>query len=327
MKIPPDYKINSEIFEYITKIEANRIFISLLKIPFPVKQKLQRVSILRSSLFSARIEGNPLTIDEVERGKNDEEKKKEVFNILRATEFIDKTVNHNNKVTKKLIQDLHSIVMENLTSDPGLMRREMSAIFNQAGVAVYMTPPPEKINLFIDQLLEFINSDEEKFPLITAFIAHLVFEKIHPFIDGNGRVGRLLVFLILKSKNQDYGISIPFEEYLDRHKEEYYYHMDHGIRDVESYLIFMFKAFLRQTEEIKKLISHELEKKETIFLPPRQEEIYNIIRDHNVVSFDTIRRRFLKVPPRTLRYNIKKLQDSGYVIKIGNTRGSYYRVK
>lgn len=67
--------------------------------------------------------------------------------------------------------------------------------------------------------------------------------------------------------------------------------------------------------------------KEKPFLPPRQEEIYNIIKDHVVVSFDRIRRRFLKVPPRTLRYDLKKLVDRGLVEKAGETKGSYYRIK
>lgn len=59
-------------------------------------------------------------------------------------------------------------------------------------------------------------------------------------------------------------------------------------------------------------------------LPPRQEEIYNIIKDHKIISFDIIRRRFLKVPERTLRYDLKKLQDKNLVKKIGSTKGSFY---
>lgn len=62
-------------------------------------------------------------------------------------------------------------------------------------------------------------------------------------------------------------------------------------------------------------------------LPPRQEEIYDIIRDHKMISLDIIKRRFLKVPSRTLRYDLKKLQDKGLVIKIGTTRGSVYTIR
>ncbi|OGF99694.1 hypothetical protein A3D78_06000 [Candidatus Gottesmanbacteria bacterium RIFCSPHIGHO2_02_FULL_39_14] len=66
---------------------------------------------------------------------------------------------------------------------------------------------------------------------------------------------------------------------------------------------------------------------EHIILPPRQEEILAIIKDHMNVSFDFIQRRFYKVPARTLRYDLKKLAEKGLVIKVGITRGSFYRAK
>lgn len=66
---------------------------------------------------------------------------------------------------------------------------------------------------------------------------------------------------------------------------------------------------------------------ETILLPLRQEELYYVIRDHRMVFFDFLRRRFLKIPSRTLRYDLKKLTDKGFTVKIGKTKGSYYCVK
>lgn len=66
---------------------------------------------------------------------------------------------------------------------------------------------------------------------------------------------------------------------------------------------------------------------ETILLPPRQEELYYVIKDHRMVSFDFLKRRFLKIPPRTLRYDLKKISDKGFIVKIGKTKGSYYSIK
>lgn len=65
----------------------------------------------------------------------------------------------------------------------------------------------------------------------------------------------------------------------------------------------------------------------TIYLPPRQEELYYMVRDHRMSSFDFLRRRFLKIPPRTLRYDLKKLSDKGFIVKIGKTKGSFYNIK
>lgn len=83
MKIPPVYTISGEMIALITKIEAQRLHFSSLNLPAELKDNIQRVSLLKSSLFSARIEGNPLRISDFEFGsETEEEKKKEIFNIL-----------------------------------------------------------------------------------------------------------------------------------------------------------------------------------------------------------------------------------------------------
>lgn len=188
-------------------------------------------------------------------------------------------------------------------------------------------PPPSNIHSLLNKLLIYINSDMEKFPIITSFITHLLFEKIHPFLDGNGRVGRILIAAVLKAKGWNFSFVVPFEEYLDAHKNEYYFHLDKGLQHTNDYLIFMLEAYFNQLNKIKEQIEEEVAKDKEVFLPPRQEEIINIIKDHAVVSFDTIRRRFLKVPERTLRYDLKKLVDQGFIEKSGQTRGRYYRLK
>ena len=87
----------------------------------------------------------------------------------------------------------------------------------------------------------------------------------------------------------------------------------------------MLQSFYEQTELVKKAVHQEISRgKEVLLLPPRQEEMYFIIKDHRMVSFDFLKRRFLKIPGRTLRYDLKKLQNGGYVVKVGKTRGSYY---
>ena len=89
----------------------------------------------------------------------------------------------------------------------------------------------------------------------------------------------------------------------------------------------MLEAFYKQTEKIRKEIETEIGKRNSIILHPRQEEIMLIIKDHRIVSFDFLRRRFMKIPKRTLGYDLKKLQEKNLVIKIGKTKGSYYSAK
>lgn len=324
MKIPPVYKITPEILELLAKIEANRFYFLTNPLPKPLKDNLQRQSLLKSSIYSAKIEGNPLDLENYESGEA--KRKKEIFNILSAIKLIEKTVKKSSLITQKLILKLHQVIMKDL-SVGGHFRSEVGAIFNQAGVPVYISPPPTEINDLINKLLSYVNSVKEKFPLVNAFISHLIFEKIHPFIDGNGRVGRLLVLAILKAKGVDFGIHIPFEEYLNEHRKDYYYFLDKGLLKTNDYLSFMLLAFFEESERIKKLIAQKVIVKKPPLLPPRQEEIYQIINDHPLIPFDSIRRRFLKVPERTLRYDLKKLLEKKLIIKIGKTKGSYYRVK
>lgn len=325
MPIPPRYSLTPEVLSIIAKIDANRFLVASHKISVTQKNKIQHLSILKSSLFSARIEGNPLTIAEVENTGRQKEKK-EVFNILEAIKFIEKNVKPDAKIEKELILVLHKIVMKDLGA-AGHFRQETGAIYNSAGVAVYISPLPSKIPGLLENLLRYINSDREKFPLVLAFIAHLIFEKIHPFLDGNGRVGRLLVFAILKARGYDFGLHIPFEEYLDAHKDDYYYFLGVGFKNTNDYLYFMLNAFWEETEKIKKEIEQQEEAGKDLLLPPRQEEIYHIIADHPLIPFDSIHRRFASVPARTIRYDLKKLADRGLIQKIGRTKGVFYKVK
>lgn len=326
MKIPPAYFISDEMLSLIARIEAERLYFFSLNLGSEIKENVQRVSLLKSSLFSARIEGNPLKISDFEFGRErEEERKSEIFNIVEAIKYIDKDIKRN-IVTKENLLYLHALVLKDISPDAGRTRSEISAIFNQAGLAVYMPPPPSQISKLLDKLLAYINSGQ-KFPLVVAFIAHLIFEKIHPFLDGNGRVGRLLISAILKSKGWNFSFAVPFEEYLDEHKDEYYFHLEDGLQNINDYLKFMLKAFYQQTAKIKDQIDEEIAKESHPFLPPRQEEILNIIKDQIVASFDMIRRRFLQVPKRTLRYDLKKLLDRKLIEKSGETRGRYYRAK
>ncbi len=326
MDIPPRYKITPQILELISKIDANLIYLSSINLPDNISNKIQRISFLKSSLYSARIEGSQLLLEQINSQNDEDNEKKEVFNLLKTAEFIRRNIKVSGMISSKILFVIHSMIMTGLPDQTKSFRQEPGAIFNTTGVAVYITPSPAKIRQFIKKLLNYCNSSEEKFPLVNAFIVHLIFEKIHPFLDGNGRVGRLLIYAVLKSKQKINSLFIPFEEYLDKHKEEYYFHLDNGLDKPDNYLIFMLEAFYTQTNEVKLMVEDELKKNKTILLTPRQEEIFNIIKDQNVVSFDFIKRRFLRVPPRTLSYDLKKLINKKIVIKIGETKGSYYKI-
>jgi len=324
MVIPPKYTITPNILNLLSQIESMRLYAEKNNLHKHVSNTLRRNSFLRSSLYSARIEGNTISEASMQEENTDRETH-EIINIMKTLEFIDSTsipaINHS------LIRKLHMMIGEGIFPDKGAYRTEVSGIFNNQGIVVYMPPPPTQIMSLIDLLIPYIQ-EENGFPLVTAFITHLVFEKIHPFLDGNGRVGRALIPAALKCKEYHVPFPVTIEEYLDTHREEYYDVLLSGMTDTERYVEFMLGAYLKQIKKtVEKL--EELSQKSPLLLEltARQEEMYMMIKEHRSVSLNFITRRFLKVQERTLRNDLSKLIEKNLVVKVGNTKGVEYRAR
>lgn len=324
MLIPSKYQLTQRISELLASIEASKEVIDSINIPPEVELNIRRASTLRSSLFSARIEGNELTLDDLPIRPSKDQRKQEIFNILKALNLI--YARPAKDLNLKDLLNFHQIVMKGLVevSELGRFRKEAGAIFNSAGIAIYLTPPPRQIEGLLLRLLRYINSQKESFLPIKAALSHYAFEKIHPFLDGNGRVGRLLLQAILAKGGYGMRGLLAVEEYLDNHRAQYYRGLEDSERDVTDYAEFMLEAIAETAKKAKELVLEKKDVRAQDFLLPRRAEILNIIKDQKLVAFDHIRRRFLRVNERTLRYDLKKLQDSGFIKKRGTTKGVYY---
>ena len=325
MEIPLKYELTPVILNLVSKIEAKKELFSTVQISSKMIVNLKRQSLLKSSLFSAKIEGNRLDISDIDQLNRENPKLKdriEVENILSALSYLDRSLKKN--IDTNLINGLHKIVMKNLTEAPGVFRREPTAIFNQAGFAVYIPPPPSQIDNLIKQLINYINSPNNENPLIKASLSHISFEKIHPFLDGNGRVGRLLFTSIIQKNGYDFNGLFSIEEVLNERKEEYYAYLDKS--DATSFIEFLLEILLIQIEKIfDKVYKKELNPEDLLL--PRRKEILQIIKDHKIVSLDSLKRRFNNVSPRMIRFDLKKLEEAGFIIKLGTTRGAMYSPK
>ncbi|MBI4029406.1 MAG: Fic family protein [Candidatus Blackburnbacteria bacterium] len=326
MLIPPKYILTPKISELLASIEASRQVIDSVSIPGEIEANIRRKATLRSSLFSARIEGNPLIIEEVTHAPSHDQKRREVNNTLKGLNWVYKR-GVNKDLTAKQILELHKIVMSGLvdSGNLGRFRKEQGAIFNSAGYVVYMSARPSQVNSLMSRLLNFANGPKERFVPIRACLTHYTFERIHPFLDGNGRVGRLLLQAILAKNDYCMKGLLAFEEYLDTHRNEYYASLEVSEKEVSDYLEFMLSALAKTAQEAKE----EILKKQTLdavdLLLPRRAEILQIIRDHKMINFDFIRRRFLAVNERTLRYDLRQLANDGLIKKRGSTKGVYYQ--
>lgn len=324
MRIPAHYILTPKISHSLASLEASREVIDSYPLAQEIEVNMRRESILKSSLFSARIEGNPLTLDEVTAHPSGDQKKREVYNILKGRGFVHSRGFRDLSI--KAILELHTKIMEGLAENPGRFRTEQSAIFNPAGIAIYLSPPSRHVSALIERLLKFANSAKEPFVPLRAVLTHYSFEKIHPFLDGNGRVGRLIIQAVLEKGSYGMKGLLTFEEYLDNHRAEYYRSLEETERDVTGYCEFMLHALSESAKEAKEMVLTKQKAEVTDYLLPRRAEIFNIIKDHRIVNFDQIRRRFIAVNERTLRYDLKRLQDGGFIRKRGTTKGVYYEI-
>lgn len=325
MLIPPKYILTGKISQLLSSIEASKEVINLVEIPKELETNIRRKSTLKSSLFSARIEGNTLTLDELPSTPSKSQRTQEVFNILKALNWVYEKRSKDLKLQD--ILKLHQMAMDGLAQkqDLGKFRTEVGAIFNSAGIAIYYLPPrPAQILPLIKKLIKFANLEEEQFIPIKAALIHYTFEKIHPFLDGNGRVGRLLLQAVLQKEGYGMKGILPLEEYLDNHRSEYYRVLEDTDKDVTDYVEFILEAIEETAKEVKEEFLRKDQVKIEDLLLPRRAEILNIVKEHGMVNFDTLRRRFMAVNERTLRYDLKKLVEASLIKKRGTTKGVYY---
>jgi Fic family protein len=316
MKFPPVFTLTPAIKNLLYELDVLKAGYELHPVPALQAVNLRRASLLKSSLFSARIEGNQS--DDVDLGDRD------IANLVRAYEELSDLM--SGEVTVDRIKNLHAIVMDHISGESGRLRTEESAIFNQAGVAVYLTPAPQGIRTLLDELCVYVNETRDA-PPVAGGVAHVWFEKIHPFADGNGRVGRLLSAYILKKGGYDFSGLVPFEQYLDEHRDDYYHFLGRDRQDVTEFVEFYLTALLLQARISLKAAYESGRPDKYAELLPRRAEIMRLIEDHKVVTFDFLTRRFRATPVRTLHNDLSQLTKAGLVQKMGSTRGASYTLR
>ncbi len=293
--------------DLVIQIEALKLFFKKLETHQAIKKNILRNSLLKSARFSSKIEGA--------------DSKLEIDNLFKAYQYI--TLKKSPKeISLNFIKELHKIVLNNISSDSGQFRTEPCAIYNTAGVAIYLAPPAQKIHELLNNLIEEINNSQEHC-LIKAAIFQFKFEKIHPFLDGNGRIGRLISYLILYKNGFSFNGYLSPEEYISKYREIYYDCLDSD-KDYQPFVKFFLESILNQ---IKTTFNDLKNPNNLNHLLPRRREIYEIIKDHPNCSFDFINRRFTKINPKTLHYDLSRLQKENLIIKAGVSRGVTYVIK
>ncbi len=201
----PDPKWGSKLANLVIDLEKLRVKRLEGEIPPYIFFQLKNIFQILETLGSARIEGNNTTLAEYIEDIMDEtiadESRREIENIERAIDFIEKNIEYT-PIDRAFISQLHKIVTEDLSPPPkgegskypGMLRRENVKIVKSGH-----TPcEPYLLDEYFEKFLNFINSDlQEQYQLLMVAVAHHRFNYIHPFDNANGRVGRVLNYALL----------------------------------------------------------------------------------------------------------------------------------
>ena len=237
--IPPKLPVKIEYTDLIGHItKAHRAIASLnsLLSHLPNPELLGRTMQTKEAVLSSKIEGTQATLNEVfeyeaegDKKVNSEKKKDihEIINYRRALELGVKSLK-TTPLAENLVKKLHSILLRSgrgQNKAPGEFRK-IQVYIGKPGAdiedAAFIPPPANEIIPLFGNLEKYLNSNEEKDLLVQIAIAHYQFEAIHPFLDGNGRVGRLIISLFLYERKL---LSHPFlylSEFFEEHREDYY---------------------------------------------------------------------------------------------------------
>ncbi|MDO5557883.1 MAG: Fic family protein, partial [Clostridia bacterium] len=181
---------------------------------------------------SSRIEGTRTTVEEdlLDISDINPEKRddwEEVQNYVKATNYGVEQIKNGFPVCTRLIRDIHKTLMQGVRGEhktPGEFRNSQNWIGGtMPSTAVYVPPPHTELPNCLTDFEKFINNEEVDTPdLIKIAILHYQFESIHPFLDGNGRIGRLIIPLYIQSRGMLEKSCLYISDYIERNKDTYY---------------------------------------------------------------------------------------------------------
>lgn len=212
----------------------------------------------KEAVLSSQIEGTQSTLDDLLRHELGAAPGVPVDDVVEVSSYVD-ALNHGLKrlkdgfpLSNRLLREMHGILLSvgrGASKTPGEFRRSQNWIGGtRPGNAAFVPPPPQKVDVCMGHFEKFLHGDEP--PLIKAGLAHVQFEAIHPFQDGNGRIGRLLVTLMLCHDKVLRDPLLYSSLYFKQHRRQYYAELNlvRESGDFERWLAF-FAIALRVSAE------------------------------------------------------------------------------
>lgn len=255
----PPVEIDTDMLQKL--IDANKSIALLEGISsrIPNMDLFVSMYVRKEALMSSQIEGTQCTLDDILdplMDVNANQDVSDVVNYVKATEFSVERLKVL-PICSRLIKEIHAILLQGVRGQeksPGEFRYSQNWIGGHGSTlqnARYIPPNPVDMIDAMSDLEKFINTDEEMDPLIAAALIHYQFETIHPFLDGNGRVGRLLITLFLLERKVLTTPALYISYYLKMNRVEYYDRMTEVRRtgNYEQWIRFFLQAFSESAKD------------------------------------------------------------------------------
>ena len=339
----PKFSITNQILKNIGSVEASKEIIDHAPLLPYYEREFRKDAMVRSVHFGTHIEGNELNLNQAEKVLAGEDivardrDIQEVINYRRVVEMIGET---NKEINENLILTLHKITVDKILpkEKSGEYRKAQVVVKNsKTGEVSFRPPPPNEISSQIKDLLQFIESPLaiDIHPVLRAGIVHFEFVRIHPFVDGNGRVGRALSTLVLFQEGYDIRRFFSLEEYFDSDSSSYYEALQSVAKnngDLTNWLEYFTQGLAIELSKIKDKIENisvdiHLKKKlggKPILLSDRQLKIIEYIQKTGYLQNKAFESLFPMVSEDTILNELKGLQKSKIIKKHGVTKAAKY---
>jgi len=316
----PPYQITDNILKLVISISERLGEISathLYKPPTELRKK-NRIKTIQSSL---EIEGNTLTEEQITALLDDKRviaPQKDIVEVQNAIKVYERLRTFNpNKLTD--LKKAHAILMQGLIEDAGKLRTKNVGIVKGSKVE-HLAPGGDMVKGLMNDLFNYLKTDKDIL-LIKSCVFHYEFEFIHPFLDGNGRMGRLWQTLILMQKYPVFEY-LPVESLIKENQEEYYkvLSMSDKSGHSTSFIEFMLNIILQALENLLKAQNRTLTTQDRI-------ELYKDIIKANQFSRKDYLQNFKDISQATASRDLKWAVTQNILIKTGDKRLTKYQFR
>ena len=316
----PPYSITGKILKLVASIsekigEVNSAH--LTKPPTELRKK-NRIKTIHSSL---EIEGNTLTLEQITaiiENKRVIGPKKDILEVKNAIEVYD-YLDKLNPFSFESFCEAHGILMKGLVESAGRLRNKSVGIVKGSEIA-HIAPPSDILKPLMNDLFDYLKNDDDLI-LIKSCVFHYEMEFIHPFIDGNGRMGRLWQTLILKDAYPVFEF-LSVETLIKERQDNYYEALGKSDNTGESTLFieFMLEIILKSLEELLNIQNVSLLNIDRITL------FKSIIKEDYFSRKDYLK-NFREISSATASRDLQYAVENGLIEKIGDKNLTRYKYK